>query len=78
MGKHQVYAAGFSIKDKTELQYIEPGETSENFINRFFYYILNNNKLDGYTIYAHNLGRFDSIFIVKALSINKDIELTPV
>jgi len=78
MGHHQVYAAGFSIKGKTELKYIEPGETSENFVNRFFFYILNNNKLDGYTIYAHNLGRFDSIFIIKALLLNKDIELIPI
>jgi len=78
MGHHQVYAAGFSIKGKTELKYIEPGETSENFINRFFYYILNNNKLDGYTIYAHNLGRFDSLFIIKALLLNKDVELIPI
>jgi hypothetical protein len=37
-----------------------------------------NNKLDGYTLYAHNLGRFDSVFIIKALMLNKDITLTPI
>jgi len=78
LGLHQVYAAGFSIKDKTELHYIEPGETSENFVNRFFFYILNNNKLDGYTIYTHNLGRFDSVFIIKALLLKNNVELIPV
>lgn len=36
------------------------------------------NNLDGYTLYAHNLGKFDSIFIIKALSLNKDITLIPV
>jgi hypothetical protein len=35
-GYHQVYAAGFSIKNHTQLDYITLGETSENFVNRFF------------------------------------------
>jgi hypothetical protein len=33
--------------------------------------------LDGYTLYAHNLGRFDSIFILKSLITNKNIIITP-
>jgi|ERR1700679_601469 len=37
-----------------------------------------NNKLDGYTFYVHNLGRFDSVFIIKALILNKDISITPI
>ena len=78
MGLHQVYAAGFSTKNNTELIYIEPLETSEQFTNRFFWSILMNNKLDGYTFYVHNLGRFDSVFIIKALILNKDISITPI
>ena len=77
LGLHQVYAAGFSIKDKTELFYIEPLETSEQFVNRFFYRILMDNNLDGYTIYAHNLGRFDSVFILNSLTLNKDVNIIP-
>jgi len=78
LGFHEVYAAGFAIKDKTELYYIERGETSGQFINRFFYNILMNNDLNGYTLYAHNLGRFDSVFIINSLIVNKDFTLTPV
>ena len=35
-------------------------------------------NLNGYTFYAHNLGRFDSIFILKALIFNKGVELIPI
>lgn len=35
-------------------------------------------KLNGYTFYAHNLGRFDSIFIFKSLILNKNITLVPI
>jgi hypothetical protein len=78
LGHHSVYAAGLAIKNKTELFYIDPLETSEQFVNRFFHNILLNNNLDGYTIYIHNLGRFDSIFIIKSLITNKDITLIPI
>jgi len=37
-----------------------------------------NNKLNGYTFYVHNLGRFDSIFIIKSLVSNKFINITPI
>src|SRR5258706_700911 len=37
-----------------------------------------NPKINGYTFYAHNLGRFDSIFILKALITNKNILITPI
>jgi hypothetical protein len=77
-GYHQVYAAGFSIPDKTSLYYIESGETSESLVERFFTDILSNNKLNGYTFYIHNLGRFDSIFIIKSLITNKDFSLIPI
>ena len=34
--------------------------------------------MNGYTFYVHNLGRFDSIFILKSLILNKHISLTPI
>lgn len=37
-----------------------------------------NKTLNGYIIYVHNLGRFDSIFIIKSLAINKDISIKPI
>jgi len=80
LGQHQVYAAGFAIKDHTELNYIEQGESSEGFINNFFLSIFKNIKvnLEGYTFYVHNLGRFYSIFILNSLTINNDFILTPI
>jgi len=57
-------ATGFATKNKVELDYIELGETSEQFLNRFFYKILMDKDLNGYTFYVHNLGRFYSIFIL--------------
>jgi len=78
-GYHQVYAAGFSIKDHTELFYIEPLETSNDFVYNFFWRLFMHTKnLDGYTLYAHNLGRFDSVFIIKALTKDKNFIVTPI
>jgi DNA polymerase type B, organellar and viral len=37
-----------------------------------------NPLLNGYTFYVHNLGRFDSIFIIKSLVVNKNITITPI
>lgn len=36
-----------------------------------------NYNLKDYTIYVHNLGRFDSIFIIKSLIFNKEISIIP-
>jgi len=35
-------------------------------------------SLNGYTFYVHNLGRFDSLFIIKSLILNNTFELTPI
>jgi len=79
LGHHQVYAAGFSIKDHTELFYIELGETSDDFLYKFFYNIFMYHKnLNEYTFYVHNLGRFDSVFIIKALTKNQFFSVTPI
>jgi hypothetical protein len=34
-------------------------------------------KVNGYTIYAHNLGRFDAIFIIKLLAL-LDYQVSPI
>jgi len=78
LGCQKVFACGWSIKNKTELFYIKPRETSEHLVNRLFLDILNNSELNGYTFYIHNLGRFDSIFILKSLIKNNKISMTPV
>jgi hypothetical protein len=77
-GYHQVYAGGWAVKGLTNLFYVENNETSENLVNRIFLSIFQNKNLDGYTFYAHNLGRFDSIFIVKSLILNNKFQIIPI
>jgi len=37
----------------------------------------NNLDIDGYTFYAHNLGRFDSVFLIKACILLDHIDIKP-
>ena len=79
MGHQHVYAGGWAIKNSVNLFYRKHNETSENFINKFFFSVFSNNhNIDGYTFYVHNLGRFDSIFIIKSLILNKNFFITPI
>ena len=77
-GSHQVYAGGWSVTNKTELFYLKPNETGEQLINRLFLSIVSQTNLNGYTFYAHNLGRFDSIFILKSLVLSNKFKVTPI
>ena len=77
-GYQTVYAGGWATKGKTVLTYKTHRETSDQLVNRIFKSIFINKDLNGYTFYAHNLGRFDSIFILKSLILDSDIELTPI
>lgn len=43
-----------------------------------FLSIVSQTNLNGYTFYAHNLGRFYSIFILKSLVLNNKFKLTPI
>src|SRR5258706_191861 len=78
LGYHQVYAGGWAVNNIKQLFFLKYNESSEQLVNRLILSILMNPKFDGYTFYAHNLGRFDSIFILKSLITNKNIKLTPV
>lgn len=78
LGYQQVYAGGWAIKDQTQLFYKTYRESSDQFINRIFLNIFINKNLNGYTFYAHNLGRFDSVFILKSLILDSTIEINPI
>ena len=78
LGYHQVYAGGWAIEGETKLFYKQANESSEQLVNRLFLSIFTDRKFNGYTFYAHNLGRFDSLFVIKSLILNKNIEITPV
>lgn len=77
-GYPKVYAGGWAIGGKTKLFYINKNETGEQLVNRVFVSIFRDKSLNGYTFYAHNLGRFDSIFILESLITNKNIQITPI
>ncbi len=77
-GNQDVYAGGLATKNETQLLYINPEEKSDNLVKRVIESILINKKLDGYTFYAHNLGRFDSVFLIKASILMDNIKIKPI
>lgn len=78
LGQHQVYAGGWATKESQKFFYLNTNETSEQLVNKIFLSIFMVNDLDGYTFYVHNLGRFDSVFIIKSLILNDNIIITPI
>lgn len=75
LGLHKVSAGGWAIEGKTKLFYKNKNETNEQFVNRLLTSIFMQKFLTGYTFYIHNLGRFDSIFIIKSLLLNDQISI---
>jgi len=67
-----------------EYLYINKGETSEQFILRFIDSLFTEindcqpargYKSVEYTIYAHNMGRFDGLFLLKALCSDRKYKI---
>lgn len=83
-GKLEVYAGGCSLSDGYKRFYYIDGNkdlySGDDIIIRMFEdlfnYIAEDKKSrNGYTLYAHNLGRFDSVFLLKSLTqIGSDIK----
>jgi len=76
LGIHNVYAAGIALQTGYYKDYfIDPNTALNNgddilnklFLELFDYININKKERNGFTLYAHNLGRFDSIFILKSL-----------
>jgi len=78
LGNQSVYAGGWCVKDLMELFYINPEESSDELVTKLIESIFNHPDLDNYTFFAHNLGRFDSLFLIKGLVANKYISIKPV
>jgi len=77
-GKLEVYAGGWALNNGvSEMYYLDNDKirSGKELINLMFndMFKLDNGKkvIDGYTIYAHNLGRFDSVFIIKQLDTDR-------
>jgi hypothetical protein len=53
-------------------------ETSEEFGKRLIESMFLDKELNGYTFYAHNLGRFDAVFLIKIAAFMKDLKIDTV
>jgi hypothetical protein len=77
LGEQSVYAGGLALNDGYKsFYYIDKDlglKTGEDLLHKMFEdlfnYIDENKKLrNRFTLYAHNLGRFDSVFLVRSLA----------
>ena len=76
LGVQNVYAGGWCTQKHEEIMYIDKDEVKESIltasellVQRIIKSIFDNIDIkDKYTFYAHNLGRFDSLFILDILS----------
>lgn len=75
LANKNIYAGGWSANDKTKLFYINSSETSEELVERIISSIFDNKDLNNYTFFAHNLGRFDSVFILKSTGLRKEYKI---
>ena len=80
MGYQNVYAAGWAVNDSfnsNKFYYINQDGNSLEVVKKLIYDLANNTEMDGYTFYAHNLGRFDSVFLIKTCILLENIEIIP-
>ena len=79
-GKFVVYACGIAWRTQAEgmKEFILYGNqylTGEDLVLEFFNQLFNSYNLDRYVGYAHNLGKFDALFIISALGDKTDYEI---
>ena len=80
MGLQNVYAAGWAINDPystNKFYYINKDGNSLEVVKNLISDLANNLEINGFTFYAHNLGRFDAVFLIKASFLLDHIEITP-
>ena len=78
-GSQEVYAGGWGISGlyKSYFIGIKGISSSEAVITEMFKDIFQIDQVQGYTFYAHDLGRFDSIFLLRSL-VNYGYKVQPV
>lgn len=79
VGEQSVYAGGWALNELGSKTFIidkikikDSSELIENMFEELFKL-----KVNGYTLYAHNLGRFDAIFLIKLLAL-LDYQISPI
>jgi hypothetical protein len=79
LGEQSVYAGGWALNELGSQLFIIDNiniKNSTDLISSMFEQLFKL-KVNGYTLYAHNLGRFDAIFIIKQLAL-LDYQVSPV
>lgn len=66
-GDHNAYAGGWCRKDRVEMMYINKNEDSDSLVVRVIASIFDDEQNKNATFYCHNLGRFDSLLLLKGL-----------
>ena len=77
LGSQSVYAGGWATKEFSDYIYIEKNADPILVVQRVIRSILANDKLNGFTFFAHNLGRFYALFLIKAAVSMEDIKIYP-
>ena len=81
-----VYAGGWAINGYQKIFYINNIQSildyglelaSLKVVQNNIDSILSVKNLNNYTIYGHNLGKFDSVFIINGASLNPNIKINP-
>ena len=82
IGNQEVYAGGWATLNDLKTFYIKEKngklEDSKEVVKRILESIFDNEELNGYTFYAHNLGRFDAVFLLKSVILLKNIKIKTV
>ena len=78
VGEQSVYAGGWALNELGCQKFIIDNTNIKNSTEliEIMFEELFKLKVNGYTLYAHNLGRFDSIFIIKLLAL-LDYQISP-
>lgn len=78
LGNQEVYAGGWCIDNKIKMYYIKQDEKPEDVVRKTIESIFDYRELNGSVFYGHNMGRFDSLFIIKSSVNMKDYVIDPI
>jgi hypothetical protein len=71
LGEQSVYAGGWKTKDFSDYKYADKIVNKDNIIVSLIDSIFEH-ELYNYTFFVHNLGKFDALYLIKAINKNDD------
>ena len=76
-GEQKPFAGGWATTKYNNFCYINKGESYDNLVLRVINSIFDYNDNDKYTFYAHNLGRFDALILIRGLASSNVYKIKP-